>query len=92
MIMKREQRNYTLKIKYSIVETSKDGKAKLFHRKINKVIPATDKTNVFEKIHAFEEELSDKKQEPANILEKLKRSVQKYTYICRTTYDSMLRT
>lgn len=90
--MKREKRNYTLKIKYSIVETSKDGKAKLFHRKINKVIPATDKTNVFEKIHAFEEELSDRKQEPNNILERLKRSVHKYTYICRTTYDSMLRT
>ncbi len=92
MTMKREKRNYTLKIKYSIVETSKDGKAKLFHRKINKVIPATDKTNVFEKIHAFEEELSDKKDVPTGTLARLKQSIDKYTYICRTTYESMLRT
>jgi len=90
--MKREKRNYTLKIKYSIVETSKDGKAKLFHRKINKVIPATDKANVFEKIHAFEEELNDNKYTPTSTLARLKRSIQKYTYICRTTYESMLRT
>ncbi|UOB19168.1 hypothetical protein [Abyssalbus ytuae] len=89
--MRKDNKNYVLKVKYSIVETTGKGDRKLFDRKINKSIISENKLIVLDKIKSFEDELNNKNHPATNPVVKAKDKIWSFARNCQAVYYRMLR-